>query len=97
MSDTESDSSARIFVDVRFFLGLLFIIYGAILVATSLYYSLYASMNGLTVEAFWGALMLGVGVLAYVKSDKPRDWEKAFAGIGMEKMEKRLKAKLIKD
>jgi uncharacterized membrane protein HdeD (DUF308 family) len=83
------------FMDLKFFLGLIFSIYGIILLIAGIYY-VFNPILGIdsNINIFWGLLMLVVGVVSYLKSDKPRSWNKAFAISGIENIEKRLKTTL---
>jgi uncharacterized membrane protein HdeD (DUF308 family) len=83
------------FMDLKFFLGLMFLIYGAILLLTGIYY-VFSPVSGVdsNIDVYWGLLMLVVGVINYQKSDKPSSWNKAFAISGIEHIEKRLKTTL---
>lgn len=80
------------FVDLKFFLGLIFSIYGAILIATGAYY-LLNPISGMesSIDIYWGLLMLVIGAVSFWKSSKPNNWNKAFAISGIERIEKRLK------
>jgi uncharacterized membrane protein HdeD (DUF308 family) len=80
------------FMDMKFFLGLIFSIYGFILIITGVYYS----SNPITgidtnINIYWGLFMLTFGVINYFRSSKPKSWNKAFAVSGIEHIEKRLK------
>lgn len=83
------------FMDLKFFLGLIFSIYGAILVITGGYYVLspISSVDS-SVDIYWGLLMLIIGVINYHRSNKPSNWNKAFAISGIERIENRLKTTL---
>jgi uncharacterized membrane protein HdeD (DUF308 family) len=80
------------FMDLKFFLGLIFSIYGSILLITGIYY-MFNPLTGLdtNINIYWGLLMLSFGVVNYYRSNKPRSWNKAFAVSGIENIEKRLK------
>lgn len=82
-------------MDLKFFLGLIFLIYGALLVITGAYYILNP-ISGVdpNIDVYWGSFMLVVGAISYIKSDKPSSWKKAFATSGVEHIEKRLKTTL---
>jgi hypothetical protein len=84
--------SKTTFVDLKFFLGLLFIIYGILLAGTGIYYSLNP-ISGIdsSIDVYWGLLMLAIGTVNYYKSDKPSNWNRAFAVSGIDRIEKRLK------
>jgi uncharacterized membrane protein HdeD (DUF308 family) len=79
-------------MDLKFFLGLLFSIYGSILIITGIYY-FSNPISGLdtNMNVYWGAVMLVFGLLNYYRSSKPKSWNKAFAISGIENVEKRLK------
>ena len=82
-----------VFVDLRFFLGLIFLIYGSILIFTGVYYSLnFRLETDPRIDIYWGVLMFAVGVVNYYVSDKPKNWNKAFAIADIEKIERRLKS-----
>jgi hypothetical protein len=84
--------SKTTFVDLKFFLGLLFIIYGILLVGTGIYYALNPVVGiDSNIDIYWGSFMLAIGAINYYKSDKPSNWNKAFAISGIERIEKRLK------
>jgi uncharacterized membrane protein HdeD (DUF308 family) len=80
------------FMDLKFFLGLIFSIYGAILIITGAYY-ISNPITGLdtNINIYWGLFMLAFGVINYYRSSKPKSWNKAFAISGIEHIEKRLK------
>lgn len=80
------------FMDLKFFLGLIFSIYGSILIITGIYYFLNP-ISGLdtSIDFYWGILMLAFGAFNYYRSSKPKSWNKAFAISGIEHIEKRLK------
>jgi uncharacterized membrane protein HdeD (DUF308 family) len=80
------------FMDLKFFLGLIFSIYGFILVITGIYYA-SNPVTGLdtNINIYWGLFMLAFGALNYYRSSKPKSWNKAFAISGIENIEKRLK------
>jgi uncharacterized membrane protein len=79
-------------VDLKFFLGLLFMIYGILLVGTGIYYTINPVLGvESSIDLYWGLLMLAIGVANYYKSDKPSNWNKAFAISGIDRIEKRLK------
>ncbi len=83
---------SKTMVDLKFFLGLMFLIYGVILLVTGVYYVLNP-VTGIesSIDIYWGLLMFVVGAISYYKSDKPSSWNKAFATSGIEHIEKRLK------
>jgi uncharacterized membrane protein HdeD (DUF308 family) len=83
------------FMDLKFFLGVMFSIYGTILLLTGIYY-IFNPISGInsSIDVYWGLLILVVGVLNYQKSDKPSTWNKAFAVSGIERIERRLKTTL---
>jgi uncharacterized membrane protein HdeD (DUF308 family) len=95
MAKKRTKQEKEAFVDLKFFLGLIFSIYGALLVITGAYY-LLNPVSGIdsNIDVYWGSLMLAVGMISYVKSDKPKSWKKAFATSGVEHIEKRLKTTL---
>jgi uncharacterized membrane protein HdeD (DUF308 family) len=80
------------FMDLKFFLGLIFSIYGVILTITGIYYT-SNPVAGLdtNINIYWGLLMLVFGIVNYYRSTKPKSWNKAFAVSGIENIEKRLK------
>jgi hypothetical protein len=80
------------FMDLKFFLGLIFSIYGFILIITGIYYA-SSPVTGLdtNINIYWGLIMLAFGVVNYYRSSKPKNWNKAFAVSGIENIEKRLK------
>jgi uncharacterized membrane protein HdeD (DUF308 family) len=80
------------FMDLKFFLGLLFSIYGSILIITGIYY-FSSPISGVdtSINVYWGAVMLAFGIFNYYRSTKPKSWNKAFAISGIENIEKRLK------
>ena len=84
--------SKTTFVDLKFFLGLMFSIYGILLVGTGFYYTLNP-ISGIdsSIDIYWGLVMLVIGIISYIKSDKPSSWNKAFVVSGIERVEKRLK------
>jgi hypothetical protein len=81
--------SKTTFVDLKFFLGLLFIIYGILLAGTGIYYSLNP-ISGIdsSIDVYWGLLMLAIGTVNYYKSDKPSNWNRAFAVSGIDRIER---------
>ena len=80
------------FVDLKFFLGLIFSVYGAILLFTGAYYTLNPiSGTSSSIDIYWGILMFAIGIISYSKSTKPSSWNKAFAVSGIEHIEERLK------
>ena len=84
--------SKTTFVDLKFFLGLLFIIYGILLAGTGFYYTLNPILDiDSSIDIYWGLLMLAIGAINYYKSEKPSNWNKAFAISGINQIEKRLK------
>jgi uncharacterized membrane protein HdeD (DUF308 family) len=85
-------NSGATFVDLRFFIGLIFLIYGVILIATGVYFVMNP-VSGIDprVDIYWGLFMFAVGLISYYKSSKPAHWNKAFAISGIENTEKRLK------
>lgn len=84
--------SKTTFVDLKYFIGLLFSIYGTLLAVTGIYYTIYPLSNvDASIEIYWGLIMLAIGIISYYKSTKPSDWNKAFAVSGIERIEKRLK------
>lgn len=87
--------SKTTFVDLKFFLGLIFTIYGVVLLSTGAYYALNP-VSGIdsSIDIYWGLLMFVVGVINYYKSNKPSSWNKAFAVSGIGHIEKRLKSAL---
>jgi uncharacterized membrane protein HdeD (DUF308 family) len=80
------------FMDLKFFLGLIFSIYGFILIITGIYYA-SSPVTGLdtNINIYWGLFMLAFGVFNYYRSSKPKSWNRAFAIAGIEHIEKRLK------
>ncbi|MEJ2240530.1 MAG: hypothetical protein P8Y18_00075 [Candidatus Bathyarchaeota archaeon] len=86
------NQSKTTFVDLKFFLGLLFMIYGLLLAGTGFYYTVNP-ISGIdsSIDVYWGLLMLTIGAINYYKSDKPSNWNKAFAISGINQIEKRLK------
>ena len=85
--------SKTVFVDLKFFLGLMLSIYGVLLLTTGAYYILnpISGINS-NIDIYWGLFMFVIGVINYYKSDKPSNWNKAFATSGIEHIEKRLKS-----
>jgi hypothetical protein len=84
--------SKTTFVDLKFFLGLMFSIYGILLAGTGIYYALNPVLGVYSsIDIYWGLLMLAIGIITYYKSDKPSNWNKAFATSGIERIEKRMK------
>jgi hypothetical protein len=84
--------SKTTFVDLKFFLGLLFSIYGTLLACTGIYYTLNSILGvDPSIDIYWGLFMLTMGIITYYKSDKPSNWNKAFAISGIERIEKRMK------
>jgi uncharacterized membrane protein HdeD (DUF308 family) len=83
---------ADTFMDLKFFLGLVFSIYGFILIITGLYYA-FNPVTGLdtNINIYWGLFMLVFGAFSYYRSSKPKSWNKAFAISGIEHIERRLK------
>ena len=90
--------SKTAFVDLKFFLGLIFSVYGAILLFTGAYYILNP-ISGISsnIDIYWGILMFVIGVISYYKSSKPSSWNKAFAISGIEHIEERLKVRKRND
>jgi uncharacterized membrane protein HdeD (DUF308 family) len=80
------------FMDLKFFLGLIFSIYGFILIIAGIYY-VSNPITGLdtNINIYWGLFMLVFGAFNYYRSSKPKSWNKAFAISGIERIEKRLK------
>jgi hypothetical protein len=80
------------FVDLKFFIGVIFLIYGILLVATGVYFALNP-VSGMDprIDIYWGLFMFVIGVISYYKSSKPAHWNRAFAIAGIENTEKRLK------
>jgi hypothetical protein len=84
--------SKTTFVDLKFFLGLMFLIYGALLAGTGVFYAFNPILGvDSSIDIYWGLLMLAIGIITYYKSDKPTNWNKAFAVSGIERIEKRMK------
>jgi hypothetical protein len=84
--------SKTTFVDLKFFLGLMFLIYGTLLAGTGFFYALNPILSvDSNIDIYWGLLMLAIGIITYYKSDKPSNWNKAFAVSGIERIEKRMK------
>ncbi len=83
------------FVDLKFFLGLIFTIYGVLLLITGAYYA-FNPVSGIdsSIDIYWGLFMFVVGAINYHESTKPSSWNKAFAVSGIERIEKRLKSTL---
>lgn len=94
MSKKQSNlKSTHVFLDLKFFLGLIFAIYGFLLFITGNYYMLNPILNiNSNIDIFWGLLMFVIGIIVYYKSDKPSSWNKAFAVSGIERIENRLKS-----
>jgi uncharacterized membrane protein HdeD (DUF308 family) len=92
MAKKQSKRSKTAFLDLKFFLGLIFSIYGILLSITGIYYVLNP-ISGIdsSIDIYWGLFMFIIGVINYYKSDKPSSWNKAFAVSGIEHIEKRLK------
>ena len=89
MSNKKTETT---FLDLKFFLGLIFSIYGILLTGTGIYYLLNPiSTIDSNIDIYWGVLMTLIGVINYYRSDKPNSWSKAFAISGIERIEKRLK------
>jgi uncharacterized membrane protein HdeD (DUF308 family) len=80
------------FMDLKFFIGLIFSIYGLTLTITGLYY-FYNPITGLdtNINIYWGIFMMIFGAINYYRSSKPKTWSKAFAVSGIEHIEERLK------
>jgi hypothetical protein len=84
--------SKTTFVDLKFFLGLMFSIYGTLLAGTGIYYALDPILGvDSSIDIYWGLIMLAIGMITYFKSDKPSNWNRAFAVSGIERIEKRMK------
>jgi hypothetical protein len=87
--------SKTTFVDLKFFLGLMFSIYGTLLAGTGIYYALNPILGvDSSIDIYWGLLMSAIGIISYYKSNKPNNWNKAFAISGIEQIEKRMKETL---
>jgi uncharacterized membrane protein HdeD (DUF308 family) len=79
-------------MDLKFFLGLIFSIYGLILLIAGIYYASNPISGADTnINIYWGIFMTAFGAASYYRSDKPKSWNKAFAISGIENIEKRLK------
>ena len=91
MKQNEQES----FVDVKFFLGLLLLIYGVILSINGLYY-LFENVFKIwkNIDLLYGVFLFVVGAIFYWKSSKPKKWTKAFAHAGIESIEKKMKYSL---
>jgi hypothetical protein len=90
-----SNQAKDSFMDLKFFLGLLLSVYGALLAITGVYYGFNPlPETDSRIDIYWGLLMLGVGAISYYKSDKPRSWNRGFAISGIERIEARLKRRI---
>lgn len=76
--ESEGSSHSRGMMDIRFFIGLLFIIYGIIL---TVYGVLVPDAHGLVPLDFdlnkvWGIVILIFGLVFFIPSKKPHQWNK---------------------
>ena len=89
---SQSKETKTGFLDLRFFLGLIFCIYGVLLSIIGTYYLLNPVLDiDSSIDLYWGLFMFIIGAINYHKSNKPNSWNKAFAVSGIEGIEKRLK------
>lgn len=78
LMESEGSAHSRGMMDIRFFIGLLFIIYGLIL---AVYGFLVTSPPGLEPLPFdlnrvWGGVLLLFGLAFFIPSKKPHQWNK---------------------
>jgi hypothetical protein len=72
------DNGKNSFVDIKFFLGLLLAIYGAILVINGLYSQLTDGLEIFTnIDLLYGAFLVSLGIIFYRTSSKPKEWNRA--------------------
>ena len=64
------------FMDIKFFVGLVLIICGTILVLAGLFYPTISIKEKINVNLIWGLIVLGVGLAFYLPSKKPSQWSK---------------------
>jgi sulfite exporter TauE/SafE len=80
------------FVDIKFFLGVLLIIYGLILFTNGLYYQFTNTLTlSANIDFLYGIFLSVLGAIFYRASSKPAEWTRAFGHSGIERIEKRLK------
>jgi uncharacterized membrane protein len=74
--DTEA-SSDHSMMDIRFFIGLILLIYGVILTISGIMRPDYASISlGFNLNLIWGIVLVIFGLVFYIPSDKPGKWAK---------------------
>lgn len=75
--EAEGSAEKKGFMDIRFFIGLIFIIYGVLLAAYGLLHPELAQKSlGLNLNLWWGLFMLVIGLAFFIPSKKPSQWAK---------------------
>ena len=75
--EAEGSAEKKGFMDIRYFIGLIFLIYGAILFVLGLVKPDYSVISGgLNLNLWWGLLMFFFGLAFYLFSKKPKEWTK---------------------
>lgn len=75
--EAEGSAETKGFMDIRFFIGLILIIYGAILTIYGFLPHTPPSVDiGINLNFWWGLVILIVGILFFIPSKKPHQWSK---------------------
>ncbi|MCP8309916.1 MAG: hypothetical protein L6M37_05715 [Candidatus Methylarchaceae archaeon HK02M1] len=86
------ENETKSFVDIKFFLGLILLIYGLILTINGLFFYFTNVFEfSQDIDLFYGLFLFVIGSVFYRKSSKPERWKRALAHSGMENVEKRMK------
>ena len=75
--EAEGSAEKKGFMDIRYFIGLILIIYGALLTVYGLFTPQLAQISlGFNLNLWWGLIILLVGLAFLIPSKKPGQWTK---------------------
>jgi membrane-bound ClpP family serine protease len=75
--EAEGSAETKGFMDIRFFIGLILIIYGAVLIVYGLLQPGLAAISlNINLNFWWGLVILIIGLAFFIPSKKPSQWGK---------------------
>lgn len=75
--EAEGSAESKGFMDIRFFIGLILIVYGVILSLYGLLKPGLASVSlNINLNLWWGLVILIIGLAFFIPSQKPSQWSK---------------------
>lgn len=73
--DAHDSSSTEGYFDIRYFIGLILLIYGVLLFLYGILAPLDSIRQGINLNFWWGLVLLFVGAIFYFPSQKPKAYK----------------------